>query len=372
MEKCSISKLTVVILILLILSPKAVLAEHKTTDFLDVPENSPYYLPVKFLREKGIVRGYGDGTFRPSQTVNRVEAISIIFNSAKNLPSEKLKEIQQFTLPVDTILNLAFPSETDISVKTPTMETPITLEKTGVMELVLPQGGILRAGRIYLDQEPTFTDVKPSTWYFSLIKRAISLDIAKGYPDGSFKPENPVSLVEALAMLFRTNRVPMSDPKSIQTDDLPKDVWPDVWFLPYADYALERTIVIPKTGNKIHPGDAMTRGELAALIYRYLRSHENVQFGKASWYRDGASKIKPRKHKDYTERFMTAAHKKYGFGTLIRVTNVENGKYVDVVVNDRGPFLPGRIIDLSKTAFAALEEPQRGVINVQVQVLEQP
>ena len=47
---------------------------------------------------------------------------------------------------------------------------------------------------------------------------------------------------------------------------------------------------------------------------------------------------------------MTAAHKKMKFNTIVKVTNLNNGKFVIVRINDRGPYIRGRIIDLSKTA----------------------
>ena len=57
---------------------------------------------------------------------------------------------------------------------------------------------------------------------------------------------------------------------------------------------------------------------------------------------------------------MTAAHKKFPFGTKLRITNPKNGKSVIVKVNDRGPFVRGREIDLSRRAFMELSSTQRG------------
>jgi resuscitation-promoting factor RpfB len=77
----------------------------------------------------------------------------------------------------------------------------------------------------------------------------------------------------------------------------------------------------------------------------------NAQTGVATWYeRDG----------------MVAAHKTLPFGTEVTVTNVGNGRRVTVVINDRGPYAAGRIIDLSDDAFAALAPLSRGTINVRI------
>jgi rare lipoprotein A len=66
---------------------------------------------------------------------------------------------------------------------------------------------------------------------------------------------------------------------------------------------------------------------------------------------------------------MTAAHKSLPFGTKVRVTHLGNGKSVDVKINDRGPYVAGRIIDLSKAAAGVLGMQSQGVAKVKVTVL---
>ena len=67
---------------------------------------------------------------------------------------------------------------------------------------------------------------------------------------------------------------------------------------------------------------------------------------------------------------MTAAHQRLPFNTKVRVTNTANNRSVVVRVNDRGPFVRGRIIDLTKHAFEKLAEPSAGVINVTIEVID--
>lgn len=64
---------------------------------------------------------------------------------------------------------------------------------------------------------------------------------------------------------------------------------------------------------------------------------------------------------------MAAANPWLPKGSYVKVTNVDNGKSVIVVINDRGPFVPGRIIDLDKVAFAKIASPGAGVINVKME-----
>jgi rare lipoprotein A len=91
--------------------------------------------------------------------------------------------------------------------------------------------------------------------------------------------------------------------------------------------------------------------------------------GKASYY---ASKFQGRKTASgerFDQNAKTAAHRTLPFGTKVKVTNVKNGKSVVVRINDRGPFVKGRIIDLSRSAFTRIGDPRAGVISVSVEVV---
>ena len=68
----------------------------------------------------------------------------------------------------------------------------------------------------------------------------------------------------------------------------------------------------------------------------------------------------------------TGAHRELPFGTIIRVTNLRNGKEVYIKVNDRGPFVKGRIVDLSHAAAKAIGFNRRGVIRVKIEVISLP
>jgi peptidoglycan lytic transglycosylase len=95
-----------------------------------------------------------------------------------------------------------------------------------------------------------------------------------------------------------------------------------------------------------------------------------TETGQASFY---AMKFQFRKTAS-GERFnqfaMTAAHKKLPFGTMLLVTNLENGKSIKVKVNDRGPFIKGRIIDLTRAAFAKIGDTQKGIIPVKIEAVK--
>ena len=72
-----------------------------------------------------------------------------------------------------------------------------------------------------------------------------------------------------------------------------------------------------------------------------------------------------------TYKAMTAAHRTLPFNTVVRVQNTANGKAVEVRINDRGPFIAGRIIDLSVRAARAIDILRPGVVLVKLQILSQ-
>jgi rare lipoprotein A len=94
--------------------------------------------------------------------------------------------------------------------------------------------------------------------------------------------------------------------------------------------------------------------------------------GEASWYGPGFSGKTTASGEVFDETKMTAAHKTLPLGTKAKVTNLKDGKSVQVEINDRGPYAQGRIIDLSPAAAKALGIIHRGVVKVRVESLENP
>ncbi|MCY7369974.1 MAG: septal ring lytic transglycosylase RlpA family protein [Polaromonas sp.] len=92
--------------------------------------------------------------------------------------------------------------------------------------------------------------------------------------------------------------------------------------------------------------------------------------GKASWYGPGFHGRRTANGERYDQHAMTAAHKSLPFGTRVRVQSLVNGREVDVRINDRGPFKPGRVIDLSRSAAQALDMLGLGVKEVLLLVPE--
>ncbi|TAL12496.1 MAG: septal ring lytic transglycosylase RlpA family protein [Nitrospirae bacterium] len=95
-----------------------------------------------------------------------------------------------------------------------------------------------------------------------------------------------------------------------------------------------------------------------------------VEQGIASWY-GGYFHGRPTANGEVYDQFqLTAAHRLLPLGSVVRVTNAENGRVVEVVINDRGPYIRGRIIDLSYAAAEHLGAVDPGTLPVVVEVIQ--
>lgn len=94
-----------------------------------------------------------------------------------------------------------------------------------------------------------------------------------------------------------------------------------------------------------------------------------VAEGRASFYGAKFHGRRTASGEPFNKHAMTAAHRTLPFGTRVRVTHLGNGRSVDLVINDRGPFTGGRIIDVSRAAAEALGMVQQGVARVRVERL---
>ncbi|MBX9925717.1 MAG: septal ring lytic transglycosylase RlpA family protein [Hyphomicrobiaceae bacterium] len=126
-----------------------------------------------------------------------------------------------------------------------------------------------------------------------------------------------------------------------------------------------------KARNTRRETASVTEVERPARRQRTARSYDDdssgsTLSGKASYY------WQPQRLASggwFNPNAMTAAHKTLPFGTRVRVTNVNNGQSVVVTINDRGPYIAGRIIDLSSAAAGAINMKGSGVVPVRVAVL---
>jgi len=96
------------------------------------------------------------------------------------------------------------------------------------------------------------------------------------------------------------------------------------------------------------------------------------EVGIASWYGPGFHGNRTANGEIYDMYAMTAAHKTLPFGTIVKVVDLDTGKSVIVRINDRGPFIEGRIIDLSYAAAQKLGMVEKGLAKVGLKIVKWP
>ena len=109
---------------------------------------------------------------------------------------------------------------------------------------------------------------------------------------------------------------------------------------------------------------------LTSCTKKANRTGGQVQTGVASWYGHPFDGRLTANGEIYNMEKMTAAHRTFPFGTVLRVENLSNNQTTEVRINDRGPFVQERIIDLSHAAAQAISMP--GIANVRLQVISIP
>lgn len=110
---------------------------------------------------------------------------------------------------------------------------------------------------------------------------------------------------------------------------------------------------------------------LVLLLPISLMAQKQITYGKASFYADKFEGRTTASGEKYWHSKLTAAHKNLSFNTQVRVTNLSNNKSVIVRINDRGPFVKDRIIDLSKSAAKQLDFIKDGVCDVKIEIVSE-
>jgi rare lipoprotein A len=124
-----------------------------------------------------------------------------------------------------------------------------------------------------------------------------------------------------------------------------------------------------KTVSKGAVGAASISAKVLTYPISALRNKKDTYVGLASWYGDKYHGRRTSNGEIYNQYKLTAAHRTLAFNTLVKVTNLKNGKSVIVRINDRGPFVRGRIIDLSYAAAKEIGMLDDGVQKVELKIL---
>ena len=271
--------------------------------FSDVPDNHKNFTAIESLKKYGIIKGYSDSTFRPEAEINRAEAL----------------------------------------------------------KLIILGSGIDVKDRVDFSG---FSDVPPDAWFAPILIKAKNLGIIKGDISGNFSAHRNINLAETLKILLHSHGVilPFTIPNERPYADVPINEWYSLYF----QYAKDHNLIDAQKNENIFPGDAATRGEIAELIYRLRNALEEQKqtLSLASYYSQSLQGNITASGEKYNPLFFTAAHRTFDFGTRLSITNTLNNKSVIVRVNDRGPSVPGRALDLSQAAFEAISPLSKGFIPV--------
>lgn len=175
--------------------------------FTDVSPTHANYSAIEFLKSKNIVKGYTDGTFKPGQQVNRVEALKMIFTAA------------------------------GITANTPSSSQ--------------------------------FADVPLDAWFAPYVMTGKSKNIVNGDgTTGNFAPARAVKKAEFIKMLLLSFDKDVS--KHLKKTDVAADVADNAWYTPYMSYAKTVKIIVPNADNKLLPEKILSRAECAEIIYQFL------------------------------------------------------------------------------------------------------
>lgn len=107
-----------------------------------------------------------------------------------------------------------------------------------------------------------------------------------------------------------------------------------------------------------------------SLLFSEANYAQQRETGIASFYNDQLQGRLTASGEVYDTIKMTGAHRSLPFSTKVKVTHLENKKSVYVIINDRGPFVEGRLIDLSKAAAKELDFLDKGLAKVSIEVIE--
>ncbi len=184
--------------------------------FKDLAQGHPVYEAAEYLKSKGIISGYSDGTFKPDKGVVRAEAIKIIV-----APLIDAASIAQLT-------------------------------------------------------SSPFTDVKEGDWFLGYVEAARQNGIVDGPPKKTaFNGSNPVLKAEFIKMLQQAhNAKPVETLSEIQLPIAPDVAKADDWFYPYMRYAIASSMTMIGADGMLRPDRALTRGDCALILHRYLMYKE--------------------------------------------------------------------------------------------------
>ncbi len=174
--------------------------------FADVSEAHPYAEAIAYLRDEGIIEGYANGTFRPDQSINRVEILKML------------------------LLGFGYEVEENYAM-------------------------------------PGLSDLEDEAWYLPYLNHALELGVVEGHPNGTYLPSHSLNRAEFLKILLTSYGINLNDYPIME---LYPDTGIDAWYASYVQYSKDNGLMDPDAEGNFNPGNEVTRGEVAETIYRLI------------------------------------------------------------------------------------------------------
>lgn len=279
---------------------------YAAAPFADVAESDLYAPALTYLKGKGVIEGYEDGTFQPERTMNRAEALKMLYEGVDEDISDETRKV--------------------------------------------------------------FPDVPQDAWYARYVTHAQSQGVVKGYPDGTFQPGNTINKAESLKILLNILREDTS--VVTQEDIATFSRGQELWYAPFLLQAHRLGLLDALNPEDYALSGDVTRGELAEMLYRILYLRENnlevydtAERGRISYYSDTLIGNKTSSGEPYRAEIFSAAHKEVPLHSYVQVVDADAGTSLLVRVNDRGPHTAGGVVDLAREAFKVFYTTSRGVFD---------
>ncbi|WP_050615350.1 S-layer homology domain-containing protein [Bacillus testis] len=174
-------------------------AESEAASFSDVTKQQRFYGDIKFWGEKDVLVGYSNGTFRPSEFINRGQT-AIVLGRAFKLEPNGVSNFQDIKSPVTSSYVAAVVKAGFMTTKDTKNFYPNEVITRSQMAQILSKAFKINTIK---PNRPSFHDVDSNTYAFKDIMKVASSNIFTGYPDGSFRPNNPVTRGEMALLLSR-------------------------------------------------------------------------------------------------------------------------------------------------------------------------
>ena len=412
------------IAILSLLSTNIALAE-----FTDLGQDHVYYTEITDLNEQGCLNGYPDGSIKPDQLINRVETLKLIITCLE-LPG--IYQEETFVLPEGSTYTVD-DQETKVSARTTVkLKVPIDFTKQSALEFTdvddlswyapfLKEAILRDLVNGYSDGtiKPTKTITKAE--FFTILYRLVPkefkndplpAEIASDVPTDSWfadgmhfgienklinlnenaETNSQIELNRGHIAFFLYNYSEWLDNKlnpsseaendsnenqeendnsaeteeENSTNETPSETEEDESTNEPTDEDSSTEETTDDTSETSPETDTTTNisSDPAQFVIGYSET------GQASYYGENFTGHTTASGDLHNPTELVAAHKTIPFNTIIKVTNLDTGLWVKVRINDRGPYVEGRVIDLSYSAFDAIASPSAGLANVQIEIVE--